>query len=1662
MNNNFFSQAMNFISAVSPGVDPRTGIYSTAISLGSLTGNNGMGPELPLTLAYSPLNHSDMGFGQGFSLPLSSYDVSQGRLSLTSGETHSVYEWDEGVTVRQNKLKTFFFAKNETEYVITHKTGGQEFLSGPDTASPVKVPLRLQNACGHQLHLIWDMVSFTSPRLTAVCDDTGVFLLSLNWLEEQVSLNVWPDSPDEYCLTLTLENGYLRRIESETRADDTYVWELDYSDTGAWGTWLTGVTMPGGATESVMYRTDGSSHRFPDAAGLPPLPYVTCRSVRATQNAPLQVTDYSYSDENFLGYGNCQSWDNTQDNLYGEMTDYTYSSTESTVCDEGQVQITRTYNCYHLLTEEKTICQDCVHIVSIDYHAVPWAEFDSQPAVFQLPRTRTETWVSPEGHRDEVTHMSYDEFGNLLFQAMPDGSTVSMEYYPISGEPGRCPSDPDGFVRYLSQQTVTPATRDVQYFPDVKPQITRHTWMALSLPDGRTAVMKQQDISLAGEYELIKSSYEYDARPEWCGYLKSQQTTFADKAGQEFIWRETSSLHQETRELVHTYTRYSHDGLTQTETRRYSRWSHRLLSHTDMHGLTTRNIWDKQGRLKRCIKNAGTQYEKAIQVEYGQSDYPAAAFSVCLTDHLNNQYRTHLTPRKQAVFREVCLAGLQWSGCQSSEFDAFGRLIRSSVHDEDVTDNNKQYTLTHKLQYDAWGQVWRSTATDGTVTVTNSNPVTLCTESYLTDTGNIQCSARKVVTFNNSHQPVSEIYVDENGNQLSRTYFVYDGFHRLRQVTKAVTDTESQTTHHTPDVFGREVETILPDGTKINRTYAPFTREPLQTHISVNGRCTGTQYFDGFGRLIRSVNGGRCYQYHYSNSASPQPETVITPDNQAIHFTYIPALNYAVARVRSGEIEQTFKYDPATGALLESREGEHRTVNRYDAAGRQVSLMEYRAGLRVQYKEYTWTTGGALVRETDMLKGTSVTPERDHTGRLTGTDYGSVKTSRHYDVLGRLIGYDVQDLTGKSGTSTMRFTLDALGRETKRHFTAPGLETCQTLVWQQNGLLCRSQDQNVIEHYRYDSNNRLVRYSCDASSEQGLPRDEEGKPFNEQVFTWDEWNNLTRLSTRYQKTGDSSVVAYLFDNPHDPCQLTGVQHNTAAPQQQNSIATLEYDAVGRMIRDDKGRCFSWDTLGRLKTVSEPGKPTGHYSYDAHNQMVSLPDGEGQTQYRLYSGQSLCGIQNADGSDVRFIQEAGQHVARETGKRVGLYDTDRKGSVTACSENGCGMVGSRYTPFGTGGGYPDAPFQAGFNGEATDDFSGLYHLGNGYRPYSPALMRFIAPDSMSPFGAGGINTYAYCAGDPVNHSDPSGHISWQGWLGIGLGIVGLALTAITAGVTIAAAGGVMAALSSVSMISLAVGGLSVVSDVTAIACGALEDVSPQASSVLGWVSLGTGLVGFGAGLTTGLANALPRICRGMSTLQRRIENIMTIGLSGRGAISASHTMAEHSIDIANDILRQIADPRQYTHTIKGNKAVSRNILSGNKFVNIFTEDKWIFDGHHVKTPDDPYLTSYIAEYQYQLVAERNGFIRHSPRMLEISNVRNITTVDATNGLTGERLKECFFERTPVGNATKRFINRFGLQVHKIKRIDLAAPYTNFYRAINDNVYVLGVNFEITFF
>ncbi|WP_049858031.1 RHS repeat-associated core domain-containing protein [Trabulsiella odontotermitis] len=178
----------------------------------------------------------------------------------------------------------------------------------------------------------------------------------------------------------------------------------------------------------------------------------------------------------------------------------------------------------------------------------------------------------------------------------------------------------------------------------------------------------------------------------------------------------------------------------------------------------------------------------------------------------------------------------------------------------------------------------------------------------------------------------------------------------------------------------------------------------------------------------------------------------------------------------------------------------------------------------------------------------------------------------------------------------------------------------------------------------------------------------------------------------------------------------------------------------------------------------------------------------------------------------------------------LNGTDRHGSPHLSLNSGV-LSTSAWSPFGA------TPRQSsslpGFNGERADPVSGVTHLGNGYRAYSPVLRRFTCPDSESPFGIGGINPYAYCEGDPINGTDPSGHglITWliRKVLSIGIRL----------GIKAAQAEALSASVATVSAIETGVeAGLSLA---TGVASGITRATGhPDVSKALGWASMGLGL------------------------------------------------------------------------------------------------------------------------------------------------------------------------------------------------------------------------------
>lgn len=184
-------------------------------------------------------------------------------------------------------------------------------------------------------------------------------------------------------------------------------------------------------------------------------------------------------------------------------------------------------------------------------------------------------------------------------------------------------------------------------------------------------------------------------------------------------------------------------------------------------------------------------------------------------------------------------------------------------------------------------------------------------------------------------------------------------------------------------------------------------------------------------------------------------------------------------------------------------------------------------------------------------------------------------------------------------------------------------------------------------------------------------------------------------------------------------------------------------------------------------ISSRETPLCTYRFDALNRLANSTRVEQAVTHRYYCDERL--VTEIEGAVHRSIVQHGDYLLAQQ-QREGadvssaLLATDRQRSVlNALDANQPNPLA--YSPYGHRPRENGLLSLLGFNGERPDPVTGCYHLGNGYRQFNPVSMRFNSPDSLSPFGEGGLNAYAYCAGDPVNRTDPNGH-SFMGVVALG--------------------------------------------------------------------------------------------------------------------------------------------------------------------------------------------------------------------------------------------------------------------------------------------------------
>jgi YD repeat-containing protein len=118
-----------------------------------------------------------------------------------------------------------------------------------------------------------------------------------------------------------------------------------------------------------------------------------------------------------------------------------------------------------------------------------------------------------------VVSITTDDFGNELSRTEASGVRTEYTYYPVTGEPRRCPADPHGlFQRYLKLEKLFPARSTTAA------RTTEHSHTDVSITGGGYFVMPLA-INLEGGTHTSYTYHSVAANTALHGRLKSSTTT---------------------------------------------------------------------------------------------------------------------------------------------------------------------------------------------------------------------------------------------------------------------------------------------------------------------------------------------------------------------------------------------------------------------------------------------------------------------------------------------------------------------------------------------------------------------------------------------------------------------------------------------------------------------------------------------------------------------------------------------------------------------------------------------------------------------------------------------------------------------------------------------------------------------------------------------------------------------------------------------------------------------------------------------------------------------------------------------------------------------------------------------------------------------------------
>lgn len=1276
------SNAFNFMSFIQGGVDPRTGQYTMKIELPDLCANTLLGPELTPTLSFSPLNVIDSGYGLGWTLQLSQYTPDNQVLALGTGETYRITDRNaQPMVLAEQKLVNFkVYRDSDDAFRIEHRSGLVEILTRQGSnQAPVFLPTRLYSAQGHSLVFTYRLFNSQHPVLDAISDDilqndgTRRILFQTARTANAVALKLHPFVGTDGTPLVTYEmqlKGDDRRVErisvqgeDQGKQVEQARWDMVYVRTHG-HLCLSQVTTPTGAVEMLSYADAG--HQFPAGSSRPsPLPRVTRHRTDPGAGQPLVDVDYRYPGaHNFIGGGTSLPWrDDGLDNLYklADNDTYEYQSVEVLKQEDQEIRsITRTFNRFHLLTEETTLQGNCQQS-SITGYNLNAGGFNRQPPTFQLPTAEIRQWAvvgSEVPARSESVTSTHDNHGNVLTHKQANGIEVCNEWFQAAGEEGH-PHDPSGFVRHLKSKTTYPASDGLGSAPVLSQRFSyvahapiddaEQPGARLTAPWFEVESETLVDVG-NGESWLECTRYEYEHQAANCmGRVREKTVQYPAGPGEppeatldtvtcyDYSTPLNTYVGQSVLQTVETLTGY--DGEVKQITLEHSLHTGQPLLNLDDNDVEIRYEYDALQRVIHETVAPGKPHAATRSYTYFLRDTANGVPEQWQFDVKGVKTITYLDGLNRVIEEQRMdvdhpLLGEALRQTYRAEYNALGQLQTQTEID---WLDDRQLELTSTFEYDDWGEqdcvvgpdgVREYTRTDPVGTPASKGPVTTEWREVLDEEGN-PVSSGVTVTWLNLFDKPTRIERFSPGKlepavAISLQRNQYDGLGRLSQESVGMEDKPQRINRYAYDAFERLVTHTLPDAAEVRRSFAAHSREDLPTRISVSttrygDQLLGEQGFDGLDRRVSATTGGRLQRFEYK-PGQRKPSWVTMPSGERVHYQYQPSLSEQPTERTVDGITTHFTHDPQNARLIDCDIPDLRLSRDYFSNGDVKVEKRWIEGEAAPFEmHYDYSYRSRLLEYQDVL-GQLQCNDYDALGRLECTtlyaaltDQPLLKAHFSYDAFGRLHTTTTRDMASDQALRTLlrydpydredlrtfeygRFVLDPDTGEWA--FVAEHTQTLSQAYDDVDKLVLRvlADETGVLREESYKYDLRGRLTDHNCTGEQ-CPIDPYGQQIKTQLFRLDAIDNIELLTTTAADNSRSRVV-YKFLNTADPAQLTDIEHSSLPAVQ------LHYDANGNLIQDEAGRTLRYDALNRLQSVDGP-TGAARYHYDPEDVLSGM-------------------------------------------------------------------------------------------------------------------------------------------------------------------------------------------------------------------------------------------------------------------------------------------------------------------------------------------------------------------------------------------------------------------------------------------------------------------------